>query len=208
MTRIFLSYRRADTATYAKRIYDRLSADFGSDAVFMDVVTIAPGAKFGVVIEDAVSKCDVLLAMIGLTWLTATDESGRRLGHPEDLVRIEITSALARDVLVIPLLLQGAAMPNRQELPVALADLAQRNALEMHDASWEFDIAKLERAVQSVVHLRSLGLKIALNQQYCPVCGQALPQIRVPHTLRQALWGGWICANCGTKLDRLGRVLA
>jgi TIR domain len=104
MTRIFLSYRRADTATYAKRIYDRLSADFGSDAVFMDVVTIAPGAKFGVVIEDAVSKCDVLLAMIGLTWLTATDESGRRLDHPEDLVRIEITSALASDVLVIPLL--------------------------------------------------------------------------------------------------------
>ena len=138
----------------------------------------------------------------------AYDASGRRLGHPEDFVRIEIASALARDVLVIPVLIQGAAMPKREELPVALADLAQRNALEMHDASWQFDMAKLERAVQSVVHLRSLGLKIALNQQYCPVCGEALPQLRVPYTLRQILWGGWTCPNCGTKLDRLGRVLA
>jgi hypothetical protein len=102
---------------------------------------IAPGAKFAVVIEDAVSKCDVLLAVIGPTWLTATDASGRRLGHPEDFVRIEIASALARDVLVIPVLIQGAAMPKREELPVALADLAQRNALEMHDASWQFDMA-------------------------------------------------------------------
>jgi hypothetical protein len=87
MTRIFVSYRRADTTEYAKRLYDRLSADFGSDAVFIDVTTIAPGAKFAVVIEDAVSKCDVLLAVIGPTWLTATDASGRRLGHPEDFVR-------------------------------------------------------------------------------------------------------------------------
>lgn len=208
MTRIFVSYRRADTAAYAKRLYDKLSADFGSDAVFMDVATIALGAKFGLVIEDAVSKCDVLLAIIGPQWLKATDASGRRLDNAEDFVRIEIASALKHDVLVIPLLVQGAAMPARQELPEVLAGLTQRNALEMRDDDWGFDMARLERAVQSVVRLRSLGMKITFDQQYCPVCGEALPQVRRPQTWREALWGGVTCPNCGTNLDRHGRVLA
>ena len=208
MTRIFISYRRTDTTDYAKRLYDRLSVDFNSEAVFMDVATISPGAKFDLVIEEAVSKCDVLLTVIGPKWLIAADAAGRRLDNVEDFVRIEIASALKRDVLVIPLLVQGAAMPKRQELPEVLADLAQRNALEMSDADWEFSMARLERAVQSVVRLRSLGMQITLAQQYCPVCGEAIPRIRTPQTWREALWGGGTCPNCRTKLDRRGRVLA
>jgi hypothetical protein len=208
MTRIFVSYRRVDTADYAKRLYDRLSVDFGSDAVFMDVATISPGAKYDIVIQEAVSKCDVLLAVIGPKWLIVADASGRRLDNAEDLVRIEIASALKRDVLVIPILVHGAGMPKRQELPEVLAGLAQRNALEMSDADWECDIARLERAVQSVVRLRSLGMKITFAQQYCPVCGEALPRLRMPQTWRDTLWGGGTCPNCGTKLDRHGRVLA
>jgi len=208
MTRIFVSYRRADTADYAKRLYGRLSVDFGSDAVFMDVATISPGAKFDLVIEEAVSKCDVLLAVIGPKWFIEAEGGGRRLDNPDDFVRIEIASALKRDVLVIPILVEGAAMPKRQELPEVLAGLAQRNALEMRDADWEFDMARLERAMQSVVRLRSLGMKITLAQQYCPVCGEALPRIRRPQTWREAMWGGFTCPNCGTKLDRAARVLA
>jgi hypothetical protein len=208
MTRIFVSYRRADTADYARRLYDRLSADFGSDAVFMDVATIMPGAKFDLVIEEAVSQCDVLLAVIGPRWLTEADASGRRLDNADDFVRIEIASALKRDVLVIPILVLGAAMPRRQQLPDVLAGLARRNALEMDDADWELDLARLDRAVQSVVRLRSLGMRITFAQQYCPVCGEALPRLRMPQTWSQLVWGGGVCPNCRTKVDRHGRVLA
>ena len=208
MTRIFVSYRREDTAAYAKRLYDRLSIDFGRDAVFIDVATIAPGAKFDLVIDEAVSKCDVLLAVIGSKWLIAANESGRRLHNTEDYVRIEITGALKRDILVIPVLVQGAVMPRRQDLPEVLAGLARRNALEMSDDRWEFDMARLERAVQSVVRLRSLGMRITIHQQFCPACGEALPKTRWPQTCREALWGGGTCPNCGTQVDRHGRVLA
>jgi hypothetical protein len=210
MTRIFISYRRSDSTSYAQRLYDRLSVDFGSGAVFMDVATIQPGAQFDLVIAEAVSKCDVLIAIIGPQWLKAVDEQGPRLNNPDDLVRIEIESALKRDVLVIPILVHGAVMPKRQELPEVLRGLARRNALKVSAEDWAAGVAKLEIAIQSVVRLRSLGLKIFLNQQYCPVCGNALPKFEFgrPKTLRQRLLGGWTCSKCGTSLDRNARVLA
>jgi len=90
--------------------------------VFIDVASIEPGVDFAEVITRAVGSCDVLLAVIGPGWLTAPDEAGqRRLDDPDDLVRLEVEAALARDVRVIPVLVEDATMPRRKDLPEDLA---------------------------------------------------------------------------------------
>src|SRR5215468_9038498 len=114
---IFVSYRRQETSHLAGRLSDRLADRFGEGQVFMDVDAIEPGVDFAEEISRAVAACQVLLAVIGPNWLTATDERGRRrLDNPDDLVRLEVEAALARGVLVIPILVEGAVMPGREDL--------------------------------------------------------------------------------------------
>jgi hypothetical protein len=105
---IFISYRRQESKWSTKSVYDRLSASFGSKRIFMDIDTIALGDDFVKAIEKTVSQCDVLIAVIGAHWLTATDDQGRRrLENPEDLVRRELAAALKRDIRVIPVLVDA-----------------------------------------------------------------------------------------------------
>jgi len=142
--RIFISYRRDDSAGHAGRVFDRLRADFGQDVLFMDVDAIPLGANFVRVLREEVAKCDVLLAIIGPAWLGAKDEAGgRRLDNPTDFVRIEIAAALARDIPVIPILLEGTRMPNAGGLPADLAALSERNGLDVRHASFHADMDKL-----------------------------------------------------------------
>ncbi|MGH9819754.1 MAG: hypothetical protein ACRD43_06255 [Pyrinomonadaceae bacterium] len=42
----------------------------------------------------------------------------------------------------------------------------------------------------------------------CPECGTPVPAVRNPTSIRQALWGGWTCQNCGTEMDRHGEQIA
>ena len=118
MPRIFISYRRDDSAGHTGRIFDRLEGHFGQGQVFMDVDTIRPGLNFVEVVEEAVGVCDGLVAVIGQEWLQASDATGaRRLKDPADLVKLEIATALERDIRVIPVLVQGAQMPRIVDLP-------------------------------------------------------------------------------------------
>ena len=111
---VFLSYRRADAPYAAGRLADRLGERFG---LFMDI-DIAPGLHFGHALTEAVSSCDAMLVLIGRSWLDAMDDDGRRrLEDPRDWVVQEIEAALARDVIVIPVLVDGARMPTPAELP-------------------------------------------------------------------------------------------
>ena len=128
--KIFISYRRDDSARYAGRLFDHLAARFGAKNVFMDIDTIEPGEDFRTVVENAVSTCDVVLAMIGKQWLSLSDaQGGRRLDDPRDWVRIEIATALANSrVRVIPVLVRDASMPGGDQLPSDLKELAWRNA--------------------------------------------------------------------------------
>lgn len=149
---IFISYRREDSEGYAGWLYDRLSAHFKSEQVFMDVDNIEPGLDFVEVIENAVGSCDVLLAVIGRQWLTVADARGRRrLDNPEDFVRLEIAAALERAIRIIPVLVSGAAMPTSEDLPPALAKLARRNAIELTAQRWNHDIGRLIRVVEGVL---------------------------------------------------------
>ncbi|TVP64628.1 MAG: TIR domain-containing protein [Leptolyngbya sp. LCM1.Bin17] len=129
MPKIFLSYRRSDSEDIAGRIYDRLVADFGKGSLFFDVDTIPFGIDFREFLQGEVQQCQVLIAIIGPTWLSTTDDDGhRRIDNTADWVRIEIESALARDIPVIPLLVRGARLPKATELPASLQALAYRNA--------------------------------------------------------------------------------
>jgi TIR domain len=145
---IFISYRRDDTEGEAGRLFDDLVREFGENSVFMDVAGISPGLDFRKAIDDNVSGCGVLLAMIGPTWTTITDASGqRRLDASNDFVRLEIASALARNVTVIPVLVHDAKMPHAGELPDNLKDLSYRNSVEITHARWNSDVRLLIQAL-------------------------------------------------------------
>ncbi len=142
--RIFISYRRDETAYPAGWLYDRLAQHFGAGQIFKDVDSIELGDDFVQVITRAVGSCDVLLALIGEQWLTITDAQGqRRLNDPDDFVRLEIEAALTRDVRIIPILIDGARMPNADELPAGLGSLARRQALELSPSRFEYDTSRL-----------------------------------------------------------------
>jgi hypothetical protein len=163
---IVLNYRREDTSAHAGRLYDDLADQFGGDQVFMDIDAIEPGVDFAEVIEDAVGSASVFLSVIGPRWLSTVDAKGvRRLDRLDDFVRLEIEAALRPEVRVIPVLVQNATMPTSEELPQSLAPLARRNAIELRDNSWRYDVGRLIETIERVREGRSgeddLGAKPA-----------------------------------------------
>jgi TIR domain len=149
---IFISYRRDDSEGEAGRLFDDLVRAFGEDSVFMDVAGINPGIDFRKAIDDNVATCGVLLAMIGPQWATIGNSAGqRRLDDENDFVRLEIASALKRDVPVIPVLVHEAKMPAPDQLPANLKDLAFRNSVELTHARWNSDVQLLTKALAQYV---------------------------------------------------------
>ena len=155
--RIFISYRRADSADISGRIYDRLAGHFGTPAIFKDVDSIPPGIDFKEHLEKAVGKCRVFLIVIGDRWLEATDSlQNSRLQDPRDFVRIEIEAALNRNILIIPLLVRGASMPGEENLPLSLEKLVYRNAIPIRpDPDFHRDMNRLIEAISNYAKKRS-----------------------------------------------------
>ena len=150
--RVFISYRRQETAWPARQLYDLLVAELGADRVFKDVDNIEPGDDFVERIQWAVGSCQVLLALIGPQWLTVKDAAGgRRLDDPTDFVRLEVETALNRDdVRVIPILVDNAKMPTPPELPKGLAALTRRQAVEINPVN--FDTRRLLRVLNDTLN--------------------------------------------------------
>ena len=119
MPGIFISYRRNESAGHAGRLFDRLTARFGEDRVFMDVDTLNPSDHFASRIEKAIATADVMLVLIGSTWAAQAD----RLARPDDFIRREILAALRVECRLIPVCLDGAAMPDAAALPGDLQPL-------------------------------------------------------------------------------------
>ena len=143
MARIFLSYRRNDTAGHTGRIFDHLTERFGAGRVFFDVDGIEAGENFATAIEKRIRDCDTLVAVIGKTW-TAVDASGqRRLDDPADYVRQEIETAFRLGVDVVPVLVGGAGVPARNDLPESLSGLLLLNALEIDDKAFLSGVDRL-----------------------------------------------------------------
>jgi hypothetical protein len=151
--KIFLSYRREDSADVAGRIYDRLTQAFKKAEVYKDVDSIPLGVDFRKHLQGTVESCDVLLVVVGDRWLTASTVSGaRRLDDPKDFVRIELEVALRRDIPVIPLLVRGAVVPQETELPPDLASLAYRNGTSIRpDPDFHRDMDRLIQSLQTLM---------------------------------------------------------
>lgn len=115
----------------------------------MDIAAIEPGRDFRKAIDQSVANCSVLLALIGRDWLDSRDPEGnRRLDNANDFVRIELASALRRDIPVVPVLVRGARMPSTEQLPDDLKELHYRNAVELTHTRWKSDVQVLIHALR------------------------------------------------------------
>jgi hypothetical protein len=148
---IFIGYRRDDTADVAGRVYDHLEAKFGAKAIFKDVDSIPVGTKFKEYIPTIVEQCQFFLALIGPGWLGARGEGGRRIDDPEDFVRLEVEAALRSfGVQLLPVLVNGAKMPNASQLPQALSPLADHHAAVIRrDPDFRADVERLIRTIEA-----------------------------------------------------------
>jgi hypothetical protein len=142
--KVFICYRREESAPYAGRLYDAMLARFGEGNVFMDL-DLAPGVDFVERITQVVSGCLALIVVIGPEWATVEDEDGkRRIEDPADFVRLEVETGLGRsDVTPIPVLVADARMPRRESLPSEIQPIARRNALELSEGRWGYDVGRL-----------------------------------------------------------------
>ncbi|MGH7673781.1 MAG: toll/interleukin-1 receptor domain-containing protein [Gemmatimonadales bacterium] len=162
MTTVFISYRRrGESAGYAGRLAAELRDHFGPDQLFRDIEKIEPGLDFVEVITNAVSSCTALIAVIGDDWLTATDAAGRRrLDDPQDFLHLEVATALGRNIRVIPVLVGDASMPRAEQLPEPLKTLARRQAHELSDSRWDYDIQQLIAALEKAGLRRRRSLEV------------------------------------------------
>ncbi len=181
--RVFVSYRRDDAAGHAGRIADQLVARYGRDAVFIDVEAIDTGVDFIKAIEESMATADAVLVVIGPGWLRASGEDGRpRLENPRDFVRLEIESALERGIRTIPVLVQGASMPEPDELPPALAQLARLNATELVDRRFHADLDALFAALEGRPARTAASGGIRVPPQPTKFVGRA-PELAAIHEL-------------------------
>jgi hypothetical protein len=152
---IFISYRRDDTGFMVRMLHERIAERFGKSNVFVDVDSIPLGVDFRRLLNEAIDRSDVLVALVGERWLDMTDETGRRrLDNDNDYVRMEIEVALRRDIPVIPVLVGHARMPTAEQLPSLIREFAFKNAMSMRvDLGSEQDLAKLVRSLESYVRI-------------------------------------------------------
>jgi hypothetical protein len=182
MTTVFISYRRENTAGEARALFNDLVERLGDKSVFMDVDSIALGRDFRSVLQETTASCDLMLVIIGRNWADATDERGRiRLENPSDYVRLEIETALKRNIAVTPVLVQGAQMPAPEVLPTEIRDLAYRNGFELGHSRWESDIREM---------IRRLGLDAPSVPASQPKGRRRLAWVLIPGVLIAAIGGG------------------
>jgi hypothetical protein len=143
-SKVFISYRRDDAAGDAGRLADHLYKRFGPERVFLDIETIEPGTDFVQVLHRSLKETAAVLVVIGRRWVDITDAAGvRRLDDPADFVRQEVEAALGRGVPVVPVLVQGAALPRAEELPDTLTPLITRQAASLDHAEFHADAERL-----------------------------------------------------------------
>jgi hypothetical protein len=168
---IILSYRREDSAGVTGRIFDRLIQEFGPDRVFMDIDSMPAGVDFHEHLQQILADCGALLVVIGKGWRSQRKGQAARILDPDDWVRIEVETALERGIPVVPLLIDGATLPGRDQLPESLWPLLRRNALPV-DSGREFH-AQLSRLV------RDLRLQLGFEEigQPAKPAAAAAPQL-------------------------------
>ena len=149
---IFINYRKDDSSWNALALYNELQKYFSKDQIFKDFNTILPGDDFVVSIDNALRKCDVLIVVIGKSWLDMKDVTGkRRLDDPDDFVRLEVATALSRNIQVIPVLFDDVQMPKPEQLPQNMSSLYRRQFVEIDSKRFEDDVRNLAEAIKKVL---------------------------------------------------------
>ena len=127
---LFISYRRADSAEITGFIAEGLTAEFGEGSIFMDVDFIPVGVNYRAFIVSTLARCKACLVVIGQDWADMRNGVGkRRIDEADDLVRVEVETALRIGVPVAPIFVRGARVPDPEELPAALSELSVRNGV-------------------------------------------------------------------------------
>ena len=154
--RIFINYRREDSEAAAGRLHDRLAQVFGEDNVFFDTDDLPAGIDFVKVLRQQLEACDVFLAVIGRRWATIEDDHGRlRLHDQDDFVRAEIGAALAREIPVIPVLVDGAPLPGRHQLPADIVALVNRQKVDLRNSQFAGDAERLIGEIRRALRFTS-----------------------------------------------------
>jgi hypothetical protein len=170
MAKIFISYRREDTESFANHLKSELEKYVGKGKVFLDSKDIPPGRDWSDVLQRSVLGSDYLLALIGPKWLNIEDSQTkkRRLDHPDDVVRQEIRGALKnKKMVVVPVLVGDARMPEQKDLPDELKELAFRQNFELRQRRWEDDVRALAQELKliprSILAKSKTGMKVAAS---------------------------------------------
>ncbi len=196
--KVFICYRRDETSAHAGRLYDAMVARFGEGNVFMDV-ELAPGVDFEERITEVVSGCVALLVVMGRNWVSSTNEDGsRRLEAPDDFVRLELQTALSNPrITPIPVLVHGAQMPRREDLPPELRPLARRNAIELSDGRWRYDVERLIDSLDGLLPGSGVGRETQASEpEPRPEQSPTLP-LPPPLGWRAALEGAAVAGVAG-----------
>jgi len=191
--RIFINYRRDDSRGDAGRLYDHLNARF-PNRVFRDVSALEPGVEWDVAIDKALGACDACIVVIGKSWLSIKDVSGRRrLDNPDDTVRREIMTALRQKMRVIPVLVGGASMPSQEDLPEDLRPLTKRNALYFTEQDWEHDVELLIQSLERVFGGTEEGGTVKKETSH-DAEERATPYVRAQQALARQDWTAAVTA--------------
>lgn len=196
---VFISYRRDDTKWPAKLLYSTLSQRLGDQQVFLDIYSTPIGLDFREEISEWISQSDIFLALIGSRWLTASGDSEQtpRLQSPNDLVRIEIESALDSGIPVVPVFVDGVDLPDQSLLPDSLRELFARNGAVLDYRTFETDVEKIVVAMSRVItrtelsQAQSVGatVEIANSETQAAVTGESNQETLVLTFLER--WKTW-----------------
>lgn len=162
--KIFINYRRDDSAAHALNVAQYLEREFGPKRVFLDIDRIGAGANFPKVLRDTLGECGVMLVMIGPSWLNSRDKNGiRRLDDPGDWVRMEIAHAIDRKVAVVPVLVGGAKLPDADDLPEELRPIVEQQASVITTNGFKHEMAGLAQDVRGIIGSGSVWPKVIVG---------------------------------------------
>lgn len=169
MPNIFISYRRDDSPANARLLHDQLQAAFPRHTVFMDVKKIRIGEDWQAVLREQIDTADVVLVVIGPNWLDVRDEQGRRrLDDEGDFVRWEIAEAIRLGKVLVPLQVDGAAMPGAADLPEDIVRLPGYQGQVLSHLRFEDDvqtlIARLQGSQSTADFVRQLSDRLRLGK--------------------------------------------
>jgi formylglycine-generating enzyme required for sulfatase activity len=142
--KIFINYRRAQSLREAQHLKTLLDQAFGEKRVFLDVRGIDGGDNWLQTLERQVAACEAMAVLIGKEWADLKDEQGnRRLDDPNDKVRFEISQALLRNLPIVPISIDGAAIPKHAQPPDNIMQLANFQAMPLRAESFPQDAAAI-----------------------------------------------------------------